>query len=71
MVALDDLLSVTLHSECFTCAGWPVNEYCAILSIEECLAQLVSVTCFKCFTLCSLGIQNFFKGVVLDCSILF
>ena len=71
MVVLDNLLGIALHSECFTCACWPVNEDCAILSIEERLAQLISVTCFKCFTLSSLGIQNFFKGVIFYCRILF
>ena len=62
---MDDLLSISLHSERLSCRGGPVNEESAVLAIHEGVAQHFAVALLKHVLLRRIFIQNFFEAVHL------
>ena len=62
-VPMDNLLSISLHSECLSCACWSVNEDGAVLTIQKGVAQVASVDSLEHIRLRGLGIEHFLKRV--------
>ena len=60
---MNDILSVSLHRECFTRTCWTINEDGAVLTVYEGVTKILSIHFGEHFLLGRLRVKYLFEGV--------